>query len=104
MTKLLFEIEQQNRLSQEGLLQRFTQSCYGTQETLGDIRIHKTDKFKELGSKTKTREYEEWFLKYNPNMKKTRKNNESRNNITKRRKTPKSVSFIDSMKTSGILI
>jgi hypothetical protein len=106
MTKLLFEVEQKNRLSQEGLLQRFTQSCYGTQETLGDIRIHKTNKFKELSNKTKTREYEEWFLKYNPNAKKTIKKNESKQNVTKRRKSfsQKSVSFIDTLRTKGILI
>ena len=106
MTKLLFEVEQKNRLSQEGLLQRFTQSCYGTQETLGDIRIHKTNKFKELGKDTKTREYEEWFLKYNPNVKKTKKNDVSKKSVTKWKKGTykKQVSFIDTMKNNGLLI
>ena len=69
MTKLLFEVEQSNRLSQEGLLRRFSKSCHGTQETLNNIRINKTHKFIALKNKTKTREYEEWFLKYNPKNK-----------------------------------
>jgi hypothetical protein len=73
---------------------------------LGDIRIHKTDKFKELSSKTKTREYEEWFLKYNPNIKKTKKSNPSKKNSTRKNsvKPRKNVSFIDTMRTSGILL
>lgn len=69
----LFNIQKRNRLSQKGLLKRFTIECYGKQETLDDIRGHKTQKFKELKNKKGTREYEKYFLKYLPNEKKTKK-------------------------------
>ena len=75
----LFNIQKKNRLSQKGLLKRFTIDCYGKQETLDDIRGHKTQKFKELKNKRGTREYEKYFLKYLPNektkMRQTKRNN-----------------------------
>ena len=66
MTKFLFDVEQKNRLEQKGLLKRFTMNCYGKQDTLDDIRDIKAAKFKELKDKRGTREYDEWFLKYDP--------------------------------------
>ena len=66
MAKFLFELEQKNRLSQEGLLQRFTMNCIGKQETLESIRASKAAKFAELRGKKGTTEYDEWFLKYVP--------------------------------------
>jgi hypothetical protein len=66
MAKILFDVEQQNRLEQRGLLKRFTNSCMGEQNTIDNIRKRKTEKFKELVSKRGTREYMLWFLKYNP--------------------------------------
>ena len=38
MAIVLFDIEQQNRLEQRGLLKRFSINCYGKQNTLEDIR------------------------------------------------------------------
>jgi hypothetical protein len=70
MIKFLFALEDDNRLSQKGLLKRFSISCYGKQNTLTDIRQLKTLKFKELRNKKGTQEYDMWFLKYNPNEKK----------------------------------
>jgi hypothetical protein len=66
MAKFLFEVRQKNRLSQKGLLKRFSITCYGKQETMESIRAKKADKFKELRSKRTSKEYEEWFLRYNP--------------------------------------
>ena len=82
MAKYLFDIQEKNKLNQKGLLKRFTDKCYGKQETLEDIRSEKTNKFKELKSKPNSREYQEWFLKYTPGEKKpvkkqTKKNKES---------------------------
>ena len=74
MTRLLFEIEHKNRPNQNGILNRFTSSCYGTQETLTDIRIHKSNKFLELKDKKGKREYDEWFLKYVPSELPKKKN------------------------------
>jgi len=69
MANYLFDVQQHNRLSQKGLLNRFSIDCYGTQKTLEDIRSEKAEKYKELATKRGTEEYDEWFLKYNPNEK-----------------------------------
>jgi len=69
MAMFLFNVQQKNRLNQKGLLKRFSIDCYGKQQTLEDIRTVKAEKFKELISKRGTVEYDEWFLKYNPNDK-----------------------------------
>jgi hypothetical protein len=66
MAMFLFDVQQRNRLSQDGLLKRFSIECYGKQQMLEDIRTQKAEKFKELIGKKGTPEYDEWFLKYNP--------------------------------------
>jgi hypothetical protein len=66
MANILFQVEQENRLNQDGLLKRFNSLCIGNQENLITMRQQKTDKFKELINKRDTREYMSWFLKYNP--------------------------------------
>jgi hypothetical protein len=66
MAKFLFELEQKNRLSQDGLLKRFSIQCYGKQPSVEDIRAEKAKKYKELKGDEKNPEYEMWFLKYNP--------------------------------------
>jgi hypothetical protein len=78
MAQYLFDVQQRNRLQQKGLLKRFSINCYGTQETLEDMRNMKAEKFKELKNKKGTREYESWFLRYVPfeiSMDKTDKTN-----------------------------
>ena len=69
MAMFLFDVQQRNRLSQKGLLKRFSIECYGKQKMLEDIRTEKAEKFKELIQKKGSMEYDEWFLKYNPNDK-----------------------------------
>ena len=66
MAKYLFEVEQHNRLSQRGLLKRFSIDCYGKQMTLSDLRAEKARKYRELANKRNSAEYEMWFLKYYP--------------------------------------
>ena len=66
MAQMLFDVEQKNRLSQKGILKRFTSSCYGTQTTLEDLRSERNQKFKELSERSGSEEYLMWFLKYNP--------------------------------------
>lgn len=72
MANFLFEIEQQNRLEQRGLLKRFSIDCYGKQPTMEDIRAEKANKFKELKNDRNSEEYEMWFLKYVPDKKKNK--------------------------------
>ena len=69
MVKYLFDVEQHNRLSQRGLLKRFSIDCYGKQLTLTDLRSEKAEKYKEFVKNRKSKEYEMWFLKYYPNKK-----------------------------------
>lgn len=97
MTKLIFDVEEVNRLSQSGLLKRFSKTCYGTHKTMNDIRIEKTEKFKELNKNKKSQEYEKWFLKYTPNNKTSSK--KKKRNVS--RKTQKTI--IHSMKQIGMI-
>jgi hypothetical protein len=69
MSKFLFDVEEANRLDQTGLLKRFGNDCVGHQHTLEEIRAEKAQMFKKLGTQQNTKEYEMWFLKYNPAMK-----------------------------------
>lgn len=66
MSQFLFDVQQQNRLKQTGLLKRFSIECYGVQDTLETMRFEKTKKFEELKDKKTSKEYEAWFLRYIP--------------------------------------
>lgn len=66
LAKYLFEIEQYNRLEQNGILKRFSTKCYGVQKGLNSIHGEKALMFKKLANKKGTKEYESWFLKYIP--------------------------------------
>jgi hypothetical protein len=83
MAQFLFQVQQQNRLQQKGLLRRFSINCYGHQQTLEEIRAEKAEKFKEFkqSKKKNEKEYEEWFLRYRPedtlSLKKLTKGRES---------------------------
>jgi len=68
MANFLFEVEQKNRLNQNGLLKRFSIDCYGKQPTLETMRAEKSEMFERLAQKKGTPEYERWFLKYNPSI------------------------------------
>ena len=68
MAQFLFDVEQKNRLNQNGLLKRFTVQCYGKQPTLESLRAEKAEKFKELMHKRNTPEWNAWFFKYSPSM------------------------------------
>jgi len=66
MSKFLFEVQQKNRLSQKGLLRRFSVTCYGHQESVEEMRADKAAKFKELKQNRNSKEFEEYFLNYKP--------------------------------------
>ena len=69
MAKFLFDVQQENRLKQSGLLKRFSINCYGHQETVEEMRAEKSEKHKELKGKRDDPEFEEWFLRYRPSDK-----------------------------------
>ena len=64
LSSVLFKVQQENRLSQKGILKRFVLQCYGKQPTLADMREENNRLHKELTKGTK--EYEERFLRYAP--------------------------------------
>lgn len=84
MAQYLFDVQQRNRLEQKGLLRRFSINCYGTQETLEDMRNLKSEKYKELKNKRNTKEYESWFLRYVPFEEKESKNEKKKDSDYKR--------------------
>ena len=73
MSEFLFRVQQKNRLSQHGILKRFSSDCYGHQHTREAIRSEKTKKFHELRNKPKGKDWDWWFLKFRPGEKKTKK-------------------------------
>ena len=89
MAQFLFDIQERNRLSQKGLLRRFSITCYGHQESLQEMRAHKAEKMAELKDKRGTRIYDEHFLAYRPaDVKKTRIKTNSSSSSTKSRAKP----------------
>ena len=106
MANYLFEVQEKNRLSQKGLLRRFSINCIGHQETVEEMRAEKAEKYTELKGNQNDKEYEEWFLRYRPldskkeqeeekpynklnKTNKTNKGNKSNSNRKKKRKTRK---------------
>ena len=66
MSDFLYNVQRKNRLSQKGILKRFSIDCYGKGVTKEDLRKEKADAFQELKKKQNTVEYDRWFLKYRP--------------------------------------
>jgi hypothetical protein len=103
MSKFLFDVQQKNRLQQKGLLRRFSITCYGHQESVEEIRAHKSEKYKELKLKGDKKEFQKWFLNYKPDdIKNKGENNKSepkkkkiikKNDKGKKSKTKKSGLF-----------
>jgi len=82
IAKLLFDVQEKNKLEQTGLLKRFSIDCYGHQETVEEMRMEKSKMFDELKEAKNSRKYEEWFLNYVPG-KTTNKPADKHNNFTK---------------------
>lgn len=66
MSEYLFDVQQKNRLTQKGLLKRFTIDCYGEQLTMEKMRADKSDKYKELKKNRNSKEFDWYFLRYIP--------------------------------------
>lgn len=101
MSEFLFDVQNKNRLKQDGLLQRFSITCYGKQETVEEMRAEKAAKFKEMKDKRGTPEFEEWFLNYKPeDVKSKRKepNMTPSKNITEPANNDKPIKYLKSTK------
>lgn len=100
MAKFLFEVQQKNRLEQKGLLRRFSIDCYGHQETVEEIRAHKTEKYKELKEKGNKEEFQKWFLNYKPDdIKKKKEEGSKKKKKTKKSKKNKGLAIYGGNKT-----
>jgi len=66
MAQFLFEIQEQNKLSQQGLLKRFVVNCKGHEETREELRQVLNSKYNELKRHPNAEEQEKYFLKYSP--------------------------------------
>ena len=66
MSQYIYDLQYDNLTKNEGIFKRFSKPCIGKQVTLKDIKNVKSHMFNKLKDKKGTREYEEWFLNYNP--------------------------------------
>ena len=91
MSKYLFDVQEKNRLEQKGLLKRFTMNCYGREHSIEEIRRIKNELY-DTFSKKKTvngKNYDWYFLKYEPSKKKQKRKTKKRKRKRKKRKTKK---------------
>ena len=81
MAKFLFDVQQKNRLSQKGLLKRFSITCYGHQESIEEIRAHKAEMYRKIKDSKNDAQLEAMFLSYKPKL------SAIKNGTTKKRET-----------------
>jgi hypothetical protein len=66
MADFLFQLQQKNRGSTQGLLKRFAVSCYGHHRSMNEIRAEKLRLYKIYRCDRNSDEYRLNFFKYNP--------------------------------------
>jgi hypothetical protein len=100
MSTFLFDVQQKNRLSQKGLLKRFSITCYGYQPTIEEIKAEKALKYKEFRQNKNKKSLEEWFFNYKPddNNKSIDKEKKTDKKKRKKKKTQK-MGFFNTKKT-----
>ena len=92
MAHFLLVIQAKNRLGQKGVLRRFSINCYGPEvHTIAKMRLHKAAMYQKLKNKRGTKEWEWYFLHYQPakdlktkGRKSTRKKKRGRRRSSKR--------------------
>lgn len=89
VSEFLYKVQQVNRLTQKGLLRRFSLKCYGHQKTLKEIREMKMNKFMELKNKPDSEEYKEYFFRYRPSLKNTTNQSKKRTSLKTNKNTRK---------------
>ena len=96
MSKFLFDVQQKNRLAQNGLLKRFSITCYGHQESVEEMKAEKAAKYKELKKTNDKKQFEEWFLSYKPDdIKTSKEERKTSKKIKKKRKHTKKSGFFN---------
>jgi len=87
ISQFIFNLQIKNRLSQKGILKRFTTKCYGNQQTLEDIKANKSFIYNELKNEYRFNEYQKHFFRYIPTKNKSTKNKSTKNKSTKNKST-----------------
>ena len=90
MSDFLFKVQQKNRLSQKGLLKRFSIDCYGEEHhTKEKSRSKKSEMYRKLKNKKGSKEWEWWFLNYAPGTPTTPRRKTRKKKKKKKKKTRK---------------
>lgn len=90
MCEYLFRVQQQNRLSQRGVLKRFSIDCYGDPVTIQGLLETRHSKYLELKKNRNSKEFKSWFLRYRPAEEKAKKTKKkARKQTRKKRKSKK---------------
>ena len=66
MCNFLFNVQQENKLSQKGVLKRFSTTCYGHQEQLEEMKLKRSRLYKRLKNHQEDPEYQFNFFNYKP--------------------------------------
>lgn len=103
LCKLVYDIQQNNRLKQSGLLKRFSIKCDGTQATRESMKKDKSDMFQKLKDKKKSAEYEIWFLNYRPDVSYTKNKKQNEIVITPKKDTRKNKIKTDDNEVKSII-
>ena len=88
MSNYIFMVRQRNRLKKFGLLGRFSETCYGKQITLEEMRINRNQKYKELRKDKNQQEWKKHFFKYVPKSQRVKKS-KTVNTKTRKKKNVK---------------
>tara|TARA_Y100000816_G_scaffold292612_1_gene289091 strand:+ start:9184 stop:10611 length:1428 start_codon:yes stop_codon:yes gene_type:complete len=101
IAKLLYDVQERNRLQQKGVLKRFSISCYGHQETVEEMRTEKSEMFEKLKTNRSSKDFEEWFLRYKPAEKSTSSKNTKKTAKKTTKKTSKTTKKGSMRRTGG---
>lgn len=66
MCNFLFNVQQENKLSQKGVLKRFSTTCYGHQEQLEEMKLKRSNLYKKLKGHPEDPEFQFHFFNYKP--------------------------------------
>ena len=72
-SEFLLDVYKKNRLKNKGIFKNYSLKCYGKQETFEKIILKRNEIYEKLKSNKNSEEYQKWFLRYNPDDKKSNK-------------------------------
>ena len=79
----LYRIMRRRKPNLTGIFKRFNYQCIGKQLTIEKMRAEKTEKYNELKKQRGSKEFEWWFLRYIPDIKKEKRQMLSKYNSMK---------------------